>query len=145
MPQRELSPAPAPDAKEVAGRFFHYFYPGVAPSVDRLLPVADEKEARLLDAPFARAFRLLGQDDLLDQTRSFPPGVDQCPDEPPLIFVRVLELVDEKMMVAGLEAKAALRELSSPLLSRRFTASSSTSVKSNPARALLSSANRAAA
>jgi hypothetical protein len=75
-----------------------------------VLPVADEKrlgsgcDARTWDCSADRSW-----------TRPTLPQVHERADEPPLKLVRVLELVEEQVMVAGLQAKAALGELASLL------------------------------
>ncbi len=66
----------------------------VAEAVNRLLAVADDEDGRL------------GR-----QAEPFAPRLDQQRHELPLRPARVLELVDQHVVIARLEAKAALREL----------------------------------
>ena len=64
-------------------------------AIDRLLPIADhEDRRRRVGRPFALA-----------------PGLDEELDEPPLLAARVLKLVDEHVVIAGLELQSAAREL----------------------------------
>ncbi len=66
----------------------------VSEAVDRLLAVADDEDRRCGG-----------------EAEPFPPGLDEKRDELPLRAARVLELVDQHMVIPGLESIAALREL----------------------------------
>ncbi len=70
---------------------------GVAEPINRLLPVADDEDRRVRG-----------------HARAFTPGLNEERHELPLGPAGVLELVDEHVVIAGLETEAALRELVHP-------------------------------
>ena len=71
---------------------------GIAKAVDRLLAVADHEDRRL-------------ERQVVRQPPSLAPRLHQLPDQPPLRVARVLKLVDQQVVIARFEQKAALREL----------------------------------
>ena len=70
----------------------------VPEAVDGLLAVPDDEDGG-------------DEREILRQAEPRAPGLDQAPHQLPLRLARVLELVDEQVVVAGLEQVAALREL----------------------------------
>ena len=85
-------------SEDPAGRATQHADIRVTKSVDRLLAVADDENRRL-------------QRQVLREAFAFAPRLHEVPDQPPLGIARVLELVDEQMVIARLEQKAAAREL----------------------------------
>ena len=69
----------------------------VTEAVDRLLPIPDDEDRRVSG-----------------NARAFAPGLDEQRHELPLRAARVLELVDEHVVIARFEPEPALRELVHP-------------------------------
>ena len=69
----------------------------VAESIDRLLAVADDEDRRIRD-----------------ESEPFTPGFDQQRDQLPLRAARVLELVDQDVVISRFETEAALGEFIHP-------------------------------
>ena len=83
------------------------FHPGVAEPVDGLLVVTDDEERRSAQTSLRHPLHLVRREPL-----AAGPGLGDGLQQVPLRVARVLELVEEKVVVAGLEPEPALGELS---------------------------------
>ena len=95
--ERRTSPS-GPQRLEMAAGLAQHRDVGVAEAVDRLLAVADDEDRRLERTG-------------VRQAGAFAPRLHQQRHQLPLRAARVLELVDEHVVIARLEPVAALREL----------------------------------
>ena len=80
---------------------------GVAEAVDGLLVVAHHEDGGPREPARRDALHFLG-----GEPHSRGPGSDDRAEQVPLVVARVVELVEEQMVIAGFETEAARRELS---------------------------------